>query len=60
MRYDRKPTLRPLASIPNKEGFQLIGVRKDGSEAVLSVFVDKADGLHKVEGYSQLVGWKFI
>lgn len=55
----RRDAIRPLASIPNKEGFQLLGVRKDGSEAVLVVFVDK-DGFHKVPGYSELVGWRLL
>lgn len=49
--------LRPLASIPNKAGFLIIGVRKDGAEAELTVYVDK-DGFHKVPGYDQLVGWQ--
>lgn len=53
----RRDTIRPLASIPNKEGFQLLGVHKNGSEALLVVFVDK-DGFHKVPGYSELVGWR--
>lgn len=52
-----KARIRPLASIPNKEGFQLVGVHKNGSEALLTVFVDK-DGFHKVPGYHDLVGWK--
>ena len=51
--------IRPLASIPNKEGFQLLGVRADGSSAVLVVFVDK-DGFHKVPGYESLVGWRLL
>lgn len=49
--------IRPLASIPNKEGMIIIGVRKDGSEGRLVVFVD-ASGFHKVPGYADLVGWK--
>lgn len=52
-----QPKLRPLASIPQKEGFVIIGVRKDGAEARLTVYVDK-DGFHKVPGYKQLVGWR--
>lgn len=50
--------IRPLASIPNKDGAVIVGVRKDGREAVLTVYVDPADGLHKVPGYHELVGWK--
>lgn len=52
--------LRPLASIPNKEGFTLIGVRRDGAEAELTVYVDEVDGLYKVPGYADLVGWKWL
>ena len=54
----QRDALRPLASIPNKDGFQLIGVRADESEATLTVYVDPVDGLHKVPGYSELIGWK--
>lgn len=49
--------LRPLASIPNKAGFLIIGVRKDGAEAELVVYLD-ADGFHTVPGYDQLAGWR--
>jgi len=49
--------LRPLASIPNKAGFLIIGVRKDGAEARLVVYLDD-DGFHKVPGYEQLAGWR--
>lgn len=52
-----KIEVRPLASIPNKEGFVLVGVRKDGSEAQLTVYVD-ASGQHTVPGYESLVGWR--
>lgn len=54
----RRDTIRPLASIPQKDGAVIVGVRKDGSEARLVVYVDPADGLHKVAGYSDLVGWR--
>lgn len=54
----RRDALRPLASIPNKDGFQLIGVRRDGAEAPLTVYLDPADGLYKVPGYADLAGWK--
>lgn len=49
--------LRPLASIPNKAGFLIIGVRRDGAEAELVVYLDD-DGFHKVPGYDQLIGWR--
>lgn len=49
--------LRPLASIPQKAGFLIIGVRRDGAEAELVVYLDD-DGFHKVPGYDQLIGWR--
>lgn len=52
-----KTQIRPLASIPNKEGFELIGVDRQGKEALLVVYVD-VDGFHKVPGYENLIGWK--
>lgn len=55
MKNQRQDAIRPLASIPQKVGFILIGVRKDGAEAELVVYLD-ADGFHKVPGYEQLVG----
>lgn len=53
----RQTTLRPLAGIPNKEGFVIVGVRRDGSEAQLVVYIDAA-GLHTVPGYVDLIGWR--
>lgn len=57
-RFGRRWTdgVRPLASIPNKDGFVLIGVHKDGTRAQLTVYVD-ANGHHKVPGYENLTGW---
>lgn len=49
--------IRPLASIPHKEGFQIVGVRASGAEAILTVFVD-ASGNYTVPGYALLVGWR--
>ena len=49
--------LRPLASIPNKAGFLIIGVDHKGREAELTVYLD-ADGFHKVLGYELLAGWR--
>ena len=54
-----RPVIRPLASIPNKEGFELVGIRADGSEAQLTVFVDAA-GNYQVPGYAELVGWRNV
>lgn len=56
----RRDTIRPLASIPQKDGAVIVGVHKNGSEARLTVYVDPADGLHKVAGYAELAGWKLI
>lgn len=53
-----RAALRPLASIPNKDGFTIIGVRRDGAEATLTVYFDQKAGIHKVPGYSDLVGWR--
>lgn len=50
--------LRELADIPNKEGFVLIGVRKDFSEAPLTVYVGP-DGRHKVPEFDKLIGWRY-
>lgn len=50
--------MRPLAEIPNKEGFVLVGVRSDFSEARLTVYVD-ADGSHKVPEFGMLIGWRY-
>ncbi len=57
MKQPTKDRIRPLASIPNKEGFQLLGVRKDGSQARLTVFVDES-GFYRVLRYTELVGWR--
>lgn len=50
--------LRSLADIPNKEGFVLIGVRKDFSEAELTVYL-AMDGTHKVPEFDKLIGWRY-
>ena len=55
----RRDAIRPLASIPQKEGAIILGVRKDLTEARLIVFVDKS-GQYTVPGYSELVGWRFL
>lgn len=49
--------IRPLASIPMKEGFVIVGVRPDGTEAELVVFLDHENN-YRVPGYHDLVGWK--
>lgn len=56
MKTAKQSALRPLTSIPNKAGFLIIGVRRDGAEATLAVYLD-ADGTYRVPGYDQLVGW---
>lgn len=50
--------MRPLAEIPKKEGFVLIGVRSDFSEARLRVYVDE-DGRLRVPEFEQLIGWRY-
>lgn len=50
--------LRELVDIPNKEGFVLIGVRKDYSEARLTVYL-AMDGTHKVPEFDKLIGWRY-
>lgn len=50
--------LRSLADIPNKEGFVLIGVRRDHSEAKLTVYVGM-DGKHRVPEFENLIGWRY-
>lgn len=50
--------IRPLAAIPHKEGFVLIGVHRNGSEAELTVFMDES-GNYVVPGYADLRGWKY-
>lgn len=52
-----RDALRPLASIPNKEGFVIIGVDRQGREALLTVSMN-AGGHYTVPGYSELAGWK--
>ena len=58
MSTPRDAVLRTLADIPNKEGFKLIGVRADFSEALLTVYVDE-DGTHKVPQFDKLIGWRY-
>ena len=48
--------IRPLASIPNKEGFVFVGVRRDLSEAQLTVKL--VDGHYTCDCWTELVGWK--
>ncbi len=57
MKTAKQSALRPLASLPNKEGFVVVGVRRDGAEAQLTVYLD-ADGFHKVPGFKDLAGWR--
>lgn len=59
MKTAKQSALRPLASIPNKEGFVIVGVRRDGAEAQLTVYLD-ADGFYRVPGYADLAGWRML
>lgn len=54
----RDQPLRPLDEIPGKEGFVIIGVRADHSEAPITVAVD-ASGKAKIPGASDLIGWRY-
>lgn len=55
----RRDAIRPLASIPQKEGAVILGIDRKGAEARLIVFVDKS-GQYTVPGYSELVGWRLL
>lgn len=46
----------PLAWLPNQEGFQFVGVHKDGTTSDC-VVIRKENGLHTVENYFSLCGW---
>jgi len=52
----RRLKIQPLANIPNKEGFVFIGVRRDLTEAELTVKL--VDGHYTCDCWSELVGWK--
>lgn len=52
-----KDDLLPLASIPNKEGFVLIAVHRDGTEARVAVYLNK-DGVYVLPDWYNLVGWR--
>jgi len=51
--------LLPLASIPNKEGFELIAVRRDGAEAHAVVYVNQ-DGHYTLPDWKNLIGWRRV
>ena len=53
-----KAAIRPLASIPHKEGMIIIGVHKNGTEGEVTVYMDDG-GNYTVPFYSELVGWRF-
>ncbi len=59
MRHHSEDGLLPLASIPQKEGFQVIAVRRDGAEARVAVYVD-ADGHYTLPNWKDLVGWRRV
>lgn len=52
-------TIRPLASIPHKEGAVIVGIHRNGSEAQLTVYMD-AGGNFTVPGYAELAGWRHV
>lgn len=49
---------RPLDNLPNQDGYEFIGVTRDGSLRRCKVFRGD-DGLHRVRGvrYADLQGW---
>lgn len=51
--------LLPLCAIPNRVGYAIIGVRRDGTEVRLVVRLN-ADNLHTVDGYHDLAGWRRV
>lgn len=56
-------TNRPLAWLPNQEGFRFIGIFKDGSKrecVVTTRTTDKGTILHTVENYGELKEWQTI
>lgn len=54
-----KDDILPLASIPNKEGFILIAVHRDGAEARVAVYLS-ADGHFTLPDWKNLVGWRRV
>ena len=54
--------VRPLANLPNQNGFKFIGVKKDGACVDCHVTFDKDVGIHVVAGgaqFDELQGWKY-
>jgi hypothetical protein len=51
--------IKPLAAIPHKEGTVLVGVRRDGSEATLTVYVDQDSGDFLLPDMKDLIGWRW-
>ena len=54
--------VRPLANLPNHNGFKFIGIKKDGTCVDCHVTFDKAAGIHVVAGgaqFDELQGWKY-
>lgn len=50
--------LRPVAHIPNREGFRFIGRTRDGLDIECVVARNALTGLHSVAEFDRLVGWK--
>lgn len=48
--------IRPLAFLPNREGFRFLGILKNGGTRECVVILNE-NGLHTVEGYAELAGW---
>lgn len=58
MAFPRPPF--PLAWLPNVDGFEFVGVRRDGTRIPCRVGRG-ADGRYTIHGglYAELVGWMF-
>jgi hypothetical protein len=54
-----KNKLNSLASIPNINGFNFIALMKNG-EYVISTVIKDENGLHRVVGFNNMIGWMHI
>lgn len=52
--------IKPLATLPNQDGFTFIGVLRDGRMVQCHIVKDVTTGLHCIAGarYSDLKGWQ--
>lgn len=54
-------TMRELKDLPNKDGYEFIGIDKSGNNHKCSIYKDE-NGIHRVTGieYKELAGWNRI